>query len=298
MPPGAAPLIDAHVHVFARNQREVRDALAGRDPTFAEVYGDSAARMATGPELVTMLDRDGLDGAVAVGFAFSAPDDLEAQNEALAEAAATSAGRVAWLAAVNPARPGWRDEAERALDAGARGFGELRPLNQGWEPLGAAGRELCELALARNAVLLWHASEPVGHEYAGKRGGISPDDLIRVALACPGLAMVGAHLGAGAAFYLQMPEIRKAIDSLYFDTAAASLLYHPEAVARVIDLAGPGRVLFASDYPLQRPKPRWQALERLLSDESTRRMVGGANANSLFFSSRLASRTGVSCSGA
>jgi predicted TIM-barrel fold metal-dependent hydrolase len=290
MSPGPSPFVDAHVHVFALEQREQRAAIASRDATFGEMYGQAGARMATAPELAAMLDREGLDGAVAVGFAFSAPGDLHVQNEGLAETATGSGGRIAWLAAVNPARPGWLAEATRALDAGARGFGELRPHSQGWEPLGPTGRELCELALSRGAVLLWHVSEPLGHEYPGKRGGISPDDLIRVALAYPALAMVGAHLGAGAAFYLQMPEIRKAIDSLYFDTAAASLLYHPEAVARVIDLAGPGRVLFASDYPLQRPKPRWQALERLLSDESTRRMVGGANADSLFFSSRLASR--------
>ena len=93
----------------------------------------------------------------------------------------------------------------------------------------------------------------MGHRYAGKAGGLSPADLIAVAGAAPTVTMVGAHLGAGASFYLAIPEVRAAVPNLLFDTAAASLLYEPASVARLVEAAGAERVLFGSDFPLRRP---------------------------------------------
>lgn len=294
---GRAVRVDAHMHAFAPSQRQRREEIAAADATFAEMYGAPAARMATGPELRAAMERAALDGAVAAGFAFASAAEIAAQNEHLAEAAAAAGGRLAWLASVNPALPGWRTGAEAALAAGAAGFGELRPASQGWDPLGPAGRELCELADAVGAVLLWHASEPVGHRYPGKAGGIGPAALIEVACAYPRLRMVGAHLGAGAAFYLQMPELKEPIESLYFDTAAVSLLYHERAVARTVEIAGVDRVLFGSDYPLLSPRRQLDAIENALSGATAREAVCGGNADALFFSSRLARGTGVSRSG-
>jgi predicted TIM-barrel fold metal-dependent hydrolase len=290
-------LVDAHTHVFAPAQREARAAVAGRDPAFAAMYADPAAKMATGDDLFAVIERAGLDGAVAAGFAFERPGDIEAQNEHLLETAARSGGRVAALAAVNPSSPGWRREAEAALASGARGFGELRPGNQGWDPLGPAGRGLCELAEAAGAVLLWHVSEPVGHAYPGKTGGISPAGLIQLAAAHPRLPMVAAHLGAGAAFFLQMPELEAAIEALYFDTAAVSLLYHEKAVVRTLDIVGADRVLFGSDFPLLSPARQIRLLERVIPGGAASGAVLGGNADALFFSSRLAAGTGVTCSG-
>jgi predicted TIM-barrel fold metal-dependent hydrolase len=293
-----SPRIDAHTHVFAPVQVAERVAIAARDATFAELYADRKSKLATPGDLLAAMERAKLDGAVAAGFAFSNARDIETENEALFGLVAESTGRVAALATVNPTLPGWRAQAEAALGRGARGFGELRPGNQGWDPLGPPGMALCELAAAHGAVLLWHVSEPVGHRYPGKDGGISPGALIELATRFSGLRMVGAHLGAGAAFYLQMPELRLAIDSLYFDTAACSLLYHESTVARVVDLTGPGRVLFGSDYPLLSPARQLDAIGSALPDDAVRDAVLGGNAASLYFHPAWPNRSGVSRSGA
>jgi predicted TIM-barrel fold metal-dependent hydrolase len=176
------------------------------------------------------------------------------------------------------------------LAAGAAGFGELRPGNQGWDPLGSAGQDLCALAQARGAVLLWHVSEPAGHAYPGKRGGIDAGALVTIAASHPAVRMVGAHLGAGAAFHLLMPELNSGIDYLYFDTAAGSLLYDHRALGTVVDLAGPGRVLFGSDFPLLSPRRQLASVAGTLPERATRDAVCGGNADALFFSSRLAAR--------
>ena len=147
--------------------------------------------------------------------------------------------------------------------------------------MGPDGRRLCALAKDAGLVLLWHCSEPVGHAYPGKAGGISAVELIRVAEEFPGLRMIGAHLGAGASFYLQMPEVKAAIDFVYFDTAASALLYDDASVARLVDLAGPERVLFGSDYPLLSPRRQIQRLAAQLPVPVLEAVYGG-NARRLF----------------
>ena len=226
----------------------------------------------------TALREDGVEAAIAVGFAFASERDIAEQNEYLLAAACEAPGAIVPFATVNPALDGWEREAERALARGARGFGELRPGTQGWDPLGPDGAiGWPPLPARRGAALLWHASEPVGHRYPGKGGGVSAAELIEVATAAPEVTMVGAHLGAGASFYLSMPEVREATPNLLFDTAAAGLLYDSGTIVRLVETAGADRVLFGSDFPLRRPGPE---LERALAglDAATGEAVAGENA--------------------
>lgn len=282
--PPSVKRIDAHTHLFAPEHIAARASLTETDATFAEMYAEPSAKMATAPDLVAALDAAGMDGAVAAGFAFAAGRDVQQQNEYLLATARGSGGRIAALATVNPALRGWERMAAKALAAGARGFGELRPRDQGWDPLGPEGRHLCGLAGDAGGVLLWHVSEPVGHAYPGKAGGIDPGGLIDVAMAHPRVRMVGAHLGAGAAFYLHMPEVRASIESLYFDTAAFTLLYDTKAVAWLVETAGAARVLFGSDFPLLSPSRQLSRVSSVLEGDA-REAVCGGNAQDLFFGS-------------
>jgi hypothetical protein len=269
--------IDAHTHLFPPAQGEARDAIASRDAGFAEIYGDPGAAIADAPALLAALREDGVEAAVALGFAFAGEREVAEQNEYLLAVAAETPRAIVPFATVNPALPGWEREARRVLDHGARGFGELRPGTQGWDPLGPEGRRLADLAREAGAALVWHTSEPVGHRYPGKEGGLAPAELIEVAAAAPEVTMVGAHLGAGASFYLSMPEVREATPNLLFDTAAASLLYDAETIARLVATAGAGRVLFGSDFPLRRPGSELKCVLAGL-DAPTGVAVAGENA--------------------
>ncbi|MCC7365925.1 MAG: amidohydrolase family protein [Dehalococcoidia bacterium] len=274
-------VIDAHTHIFAPAQRDARAAIAERDRTFAEMYGDPAAKMATVGELREAMASAGVDRAVVAGFAFSHPEDIAAQDEAILAAAAESAGALVPFPTLNPALPGWRAVAEELLGRGARGFGELRPANQGWDPLGPAAHELCDLAAAHGAVLLWHTSETVGHSYPGKCGGISAEELCRLASAHPGTRMIAAHQGAGLPFFVQMPEIRSALANVWFDTAASSLLYDEASIARLVGLAGAERVVFGSDYPLLLPGRQLHRIRASLQGEAAEAVCGRTAANLL-----------------
>ncbi len=269
--------IDAHTHLFPPEQARARSAIAARDAGFAEIYADPKAAIAGAPELLETLAADGVEAAVAAGFAFAAEREVSEQNEYLLGVAAETPRMIVPFATVNLALCGWEAEARRALERGARGFGELRPGTQGWDPLGADAQRLALMASEAGAALLWHSSEPVGHQYPGKAGGVSPSELIEVAQRAPEVTMVGAHLGAGASFYLAMPEVRAATPNLLFDTAAASLLYDAHTIRRLVEMAGAERVVFASDYPLRRPgKELTRVLEGL--DAASGEAVAGENA--------------------
>ncbi len=273
--PRIALVFDAHTHAFAPAQVAARGSLAARDRTFAELYADPQAQLATGPELVVALEAAGFDGAFAAGFAFASERDLAEQNEYLLAFAAESAGRARAVVASNPTVGGWERALREAKEAGAVGVGELRPANQGWDPLGPDGRAICALAEELGLFLLWHVSEPVGHRYPGKTGGISAAAMVQLAAQFPGLRNIAAHLGGGAAYYLQMPRVRSSLPNLYFDTAAASLLYDPTTVARLVELAGPQRVIFGSDFPLLEPGDQAAKIRATLSVAEFEAVSGG-----------------------
>ena len=260
---GTPRRIDAHTHLFPPEQQRARSHLADEDRTFAEMYGNPKAAMASGEELLEALRAVGFDGAFAAGFAFASPRDVSCQNEYLLAVASESAGRVYALCTLNLSDPAWEREAVRRLEAGALGFGELRPHNQGWDPLGPASLLLCDLAAEARAPLLWHVSEPVGRSYPGKEGGILPWELARLAELRPRTTMIAAHFGGGLPFYWQMPDLRTKLSNVYFDTAAGALLYDEKSVRRLVDLVGPERALFGSDFPLVHPGRELRRLGRL-----------------------------------
>jgi predicted TIM-barrel fold metal-dependent hydrolase len=274
--------VDAHTHLFAPEQRDQRLELCARDSTFADLYTDPAATMAPAPDLAGAMREASIEKAVIAGFAFASERDLAEQWDYLAHAAKESAGRFAVVAPISLSLPGWEREVNAMISGGARGFGELRPSNQGWDPLGTDAHRFYSMANEAGSVLLWHTSEPVGHAYPGKDGGITPQELWQVAVRHPGLRMIGAHMGGGLPFYAHMPEVKAAIENIYFDTAASALLYDEDCIARVVDLVGESRVLFGSDYPLLSPRRQIKRVQTLLPGGVAQAVCGG-NADTLFW---------------
>ena len=68
----------------------------------------------------------------------------------------------------------------------------------------------------------------------------------------PDVKIVCAHLGGGLPFYALMPEIREALENVWFDTAATPFLYEAGVFRTVVGLVGAEKILPGSDYPLIR----------------------------------------------
>jgi hypothetical protein len=239
-------IIDFHTHIFPPDVRDRRDEYLRRDPTFAEMYASPRAKIATAEDLLRSMDESGVDVSVALGFAWRGHEDCVRHNDYLLEAAARSGGRIVPFCTVNPAAGEAAAEVERCALAGARGLGEIRPESQGWDLNGAPGDLLAELARQHNLVLLFHVTEPVGHDYPGKRG-LSLESFGRFLARSQGVTVVGAHLAGGLPLHKPPPEA-----NVYADTAAARYLYEPQVLAEAATGPWAKRLLFGSDFPLVR----------------------------------------------
>ena len=248
-------IVDFHCHALPPGFAERHDELAARDRTYAALFPAPGGRIAGVDALLREMDASGVDRAVAMGFGWTDRGIAQEANDYLLEAGRAYPDRITALGSVNPA---WGEAAviaaERCLDGGAAGIGELHTDTQGFELTdGDTLGPLMELLRARGAPVVVHASEPVGHQYPGK-GTATPERLLKFVANFPDNQVVLAHLGGGLAFYAAMPEVDAELSNVWYDTAALPYLYRAEAVTAAGLTAGAERILFGSDWPLLRQR--------------------------------------------
>ncbi len=245
-------VIDCHTHIFPPWVIAERAKYIGADPVFGDLYSAPKARLANADDLIASMDHDGIDVSVAVNLGWRSTELCARTNDYVMESVARYPKRLAGFGMVDPNSPDALKEIERCRQGGLKGIGEVRLDAASIDAASIDGAPLAECldAMAdQGLVLLVHASEPVGHEYAGK-GDTTPGRLYRLITRFPKLRVIAAHWGGGLPFYTLMREVRVALGNVYYDTAASPFLYRPEIYRRVIDLVGAERILLGSDFPL------------------------------------------------
>ncbi|MEK7248638.1 MAG: amidohydrolase family protein, partial [Chloroflexota bacterium] len=263
-------IIDFHTHIFPPEVRDNREEYIRRDTTFAEMYSDPRAQIATAEDLLASMERAGVDISVALGFAWQEHDLIVRHNEYLFEAAAQSDGVLIPFTSINMLDPRAEREIDRCAADGVRGVGELRPDNQGWKLAGEAGERLAALARRHNLILMFHVTEPEGHEYPG-RSGCDMEVFSAFAARNSDLRIIGAHLGGD--LYRRQPDP----PNVYVDTAAQVFLYREAAAETAMRAVPPGRLLFASDAPLIRQVRQIDEIRSVFHDPEERAAILGGN---------------------
>jgi hypothetical protein len=263
-------IIDFHTHIFPPDVRDHRDEYASADATFAEMYADSKAKIATAEDLLASMDAAGVDVSVALGFAWQEHEDIVRHNDYLLDVGARSAGRIIPFTTVNMADTRAAAEVERCARAGARGIGELRPENQFWHAETRAGDELATLADRHKLILLFHVTERGNRTYSG-RLGYRLEHFIDFTTRHSDTLVVGAHLGGG--IYAESPDA-----AVYVDTAAQPLLYRDHLAAPALAAVPPDALLFGSDFPLISQERQIDELRRLIDDPVRLDAALGGNA--------------------
>lgn len=241
--PQPTALIDAHTHIFPPEVAQQRDRFLARDAWFAALYSAPSARIATAEDLIAAMDRAGIAASVALAFGWRDPAIGRLHNAYLLDAARRYPGRIIPFAHVAP------DTADPDLD-GFAGIGEWMPEGQGFD-LAEQHRLAGQLAGARErgVPVLSHVSEPVGHAYPGK-STVLPQRFWQLARAFPENRFIAAHWGGGLLFYELMPEVRRDLANVWYDTAAGRLLYEPAIFDVAFRILAPGKVLWGSDFPV------------------------------------------------
>jgi len=275
-------IIDFHTHVFSPQIKKNRSKYIDSDPCFAILYSKKEAKLTTTDELIASMDEYGVDISVILNIGWITHELCVETNDYILESIARYPNRLIGFCSVQPnSYEAAIAEVERCVKGGIRGIGELRPDMQ---LLDLNDKEMMEpfieVVRKHRLILLTHASEPVGHEYPGK-GSISPDILYPFITSFPDLTIVCAHWGGGLPFYALMPEVKKAMNNVFFDTAASPFLYSPQVYNQVIQLVGGDKILFGSDYPLLAQGQLLKEINSLDLPEETKSLILSGNAQRL-----------------
>ncbi len=266
-------IIDFHTHIFPPDVRDRRDDYVRRDPTFAEMYANPKAEIATAEGLLASMDKSGVDISVALGFAWKDCEDNVRHNDYLLENADKSNGRIIPFKTINMSNLSTVDDMYDWY-AWVRGVGELRPESQGWDLGEAKGELLANVARRLGLILLFHVTEPGDRSYPGRRG-LALDSFRTFAERHPELTVIGAHLGGG--FYASTPSTA----TPYVDTAAQPFFYPGEQATAELARIPPDRLLFGSDFPLISQARQIAELRAAIPDEARLEAALGGNAEAL-----------------
>jgi len=244
-------IIDFHTHVLPPQIKSDRSRYVEQDNAFARVYSGEKVKIATTEDLIDSMDRDGVDVSVIVNYSWTTHALCIETNDYILESVARYPRRLVGFCAVNSLVDDTSlMEIERCVRAGVKGVGELRPDTQ---PLDFKKKNIikpfADLVRQLKLIISTHASEPVGHMYPGK-GTATPGLLADFIANLPGIPVVCAHWGGGLPFYELMPEVRKAMEDVYFDTAISPFLYRPEIYQHMSQIIGADRIIFGSDFPV------------------------------------------------
>ncbi len=275
-------IIDFHTHVFPPQIKKNRGRYIDSDPCFAILYSNKAAKLTTADELITGMDKSGVDVSVILNIGWTTHELCLETNDYILESIARYPKRLVGFCSVQPqSLEAALDEIERCAKEGVRGVGELRPDIQLFDLMDEEVMEpFTNMIRKHKLIMLTHASEPVGHIYPGK-GAVTPEVLYPFIASHPDLTIVCAHWGGGLPFYALMPEVRKAMANVYFDTAASPFLYSPQVYGQVVQLVGADRVVFGSDYPLLEQSRVIREIESCHLPEEAKNLILAGNAQRL-----------------
>ena len=276
---GGGMIIDFHTHLFPEVICSGRECFCASEPAFDLLYRSPKSRLVGEAELLRAMDDNGVDKSVVFGFPWQSAEHFMLHNDYVMEAVQRHPDRLIGFGCFDPASKEAPKEAERCLNGGLAGIGELAFYRSGIEnesldhlaPVMSICRE-------RGHPVLIHSNEPVGHDYPGK----TPNTLAqiyRMIVRFPANTIVLAHWGGGLFFFnLLKREAKDRLRNVYFDTAASPFLYDPEIYRIAIQVVGIDKILFGSDFPLIFPARYFAELEAARLSDAERRQICGGNA--------------------
>jgi predicted TIM-barrel fold metal-dependent hydrolase len=276
-------IIDAHTHLFPEPMRVGREQYFRGEPAFELLYASPKSRLAGAEDLIVSMDAHGVDKSVVFGFPWKTERYFQENNDYIIAVVHHFPDRLIGLCCMDVDHPAAAKEAERCLRAGLSGVGELAFYQSG---IGADALDrlapIMDLCREKDAPVMIHTNEPVGHFYPGK----TPNTLAEIygiAKRFPDNRIILAHWGGGIFFYsLLKKEVRETLKNVYYDTAASPFLYTPEIYPMASALAGADKILMGTDYPLLSPGRYFREIESVNLSEDQKRKILGENAARLF----------------
>ena len=272
-------IIDFHSHVFPTFFRDRNTFDFSDEPAFEDLYGSKNAKIVGIEDLLRNMDEEGIEKSVIFGFPWNKKKHYRKHNDYILEAVHRFPERLIGFCSFSPQASGIVREAERCLEAGLSGLGELALYHSDFsQKIINSLEDVMSLCLQFDVPLMFHTNEPVGHNYPGK----APMSLRQIYLllkAYPKVKIVLAHWGGGLFFYsLMKKEVKEVLRNVWFDTAASPFLYEPNIYKVAGESIGFDKILFGSDYPLIKPERYFREMAITEVSISALEKIKGGNA--------------------
>ncbi len=265
-------IIDFHTHIFPDDVCEGREKFFS-DDNFRILYESEKSRLIGYSALLEYMDKNCIDYSAAMSFPWEDMETGRLHNDYMAMSARSSSGRIISFGIPHP-----DSDIEKSVvdmkENGIFGVGEIAFYGEGLTEknyryldsvLGA-----CEL---HSMPVCIHVNEPVGHKYAGKYEP-SLGSIYSLIEKHPEAKILLSHWGGGMFVYELMPEVRKVLGNVFYDTAASPYLYDSGIYRTAAEIAGK-KILFGSDYPLLGLKRYEPVIRKELSHaEDIERIMG------------------------
>lgn len=272
-------IIDFHTHIFPKGIRENRETYFPSEPAFKLLYDSPKSKLVGAQEIIDSMDENGVDKSVVFGFPWKISKTFKIQNDYIMAVVARYPDRLIGLCCFDPFNKAAASEAQRCIDGGLSGIGEIAFYQSGIDDVALDKlAPLMEICHDNDLPFLIHTNEPVGHLYPGK----TPNTLKQIYTLITRFSenkIVLAHWGGGIFFFnLLKKEVKERLKNVYFDTAASPFLYHPQIYKYAVEIAGPDKILFGSDFPLLKPSRYFKAFENAGLNRTQINAISGRNA--------------------
>lgn len=269
-------IIDFHVHIFPAKISDEREKYFPSEPAFKLLYSTPKSKTVSAESLIKAMDESGVDISVVFGFPWCNEETFIMHNDYIIESVQKYPGRLVGFACFDPFSKNAPKEAERCLDAGLSGIGELAFYTSGIDEESLKRlAPVMEICRGKALPALIHTNEPVGRYYPGK----TPNTLLEIynlIKRFPENVIALAHWGGGIFFFnLLKKEAKENLKNVYFDTAASPYLYDPQIYRQAKEIIGADKILFGSDFPLLKPSRYFAELKEAgLSEEDIGKICG------------------------
>ena len=249
-------MIDCHTHrypvevysnpqIFAKKQNEKHWL-----EIVAPSNGKSIQGWASRDQMIAAMDKASVKKAVLLSWYWENPETSILQNEWYASWLKEDSNRFYAFASIHPSLKKPLDELKKCIDLGFVGIGETHPHVQKFSMKDPVWLECVKFASENGLPINFHVTEPVGHDYPG-RIPTPFEDFLWLACEFPELKIILAHAGGLFPFYELNPKVKKKLNNVFYDLSACPLLYEGSLYRKLIEVVGPEKILWGTDYPLR-----------------------------------------------
>ncbi len=231
----------------------------------------------TAPELVALMDENGIDKACVGSLAAIMYRNSQRGNEELLREIADHRDRLVPFGVINPAYADWEHDLDWCLnEMGAKGI-RMYPQYHGYKVLDPLAHELCQACGERGlAVTLLHRQVDYRQSHwMVDAPDLALDDIAQLCSEHPDVNFIILE-GAGFAGSRFIKEAETLPGNSYIEISRSSVFMGKE-MKTLIDTLGAERVLFGTGIPMKYPGPALLKMQHVETSKQNKKKIFGEN---------------------